>query len=88
MQVYVFSMEASYDVCPLGLADNDKVVKFADVDGSAFVFAKTSLEGKPVRADLDEIFKHTGLTFETARHSSTVDLETVDCEYDMLFIYS
>ena len=80
-------MEANFDVCPMGLAQNDKVVNFADVDGAAFVFAKTSLEGKPVRADLDEIFANTELSFMTARHSTTVDLDTYDGDYDMLFIY-
>lgn len=80
-------MEANFDVCPIALADNDKVVNFADVDGRAFIFAKTSLEGKSVRADLDDIYADTDLEFWTARHSSTVDLETYDGDYDMLFIY-
>ena len=78
---------ANFDVCPLALANNDKVVKFADVDGAAFIFAKTSLEGKPVRAELDEIYADTNLSFRTARLESTVNLKTVDCDYDALFIY-
>lgn len=80
-------MEATFDVCPLELADNDNVVNFADVDGSAFIFAKTSLEGEPVRAELDRVYDGTGFEFMTARHSSTVDLDTYDGDYDMLFIY-
>ena len=32
-------MEVNFDVCPIELANNNNVVKFADVDGSAFVFA-------------------------------------------------
>jgi len=80
-------MEADLDVCPIALADNDNVVNFADVDGSAFIFAKTSLEGKPVRAELDEIYTDNEREFMTARHSSTVDLDTYDGDYDMLFIY-
>jgi hypothetical protein len=80
-------MEANYEVCPLALADNENVVNFADVDGSAFIFAKTSLEGKTTRAELDEIYADTDLEFMTARHSSTVDLDTYDGDYDMLFIY-
>ena len=80
-------MEGNFDVCPMGLADSDNVVNFADVDGSAFVFAKTSLEGPTTRAELDEIFNSTDLEFMTARHSSTVDLDTYDGDYDMLFIY-
>lgn len=79
--------KSNFDVCPLALADNDNVVNFADVDGSAFIFAKTSLEGKPTRAELDEIYADSDLEFMTARHSSTVDLDTYDGEYDMLFIY-
>lgn len=77
----------NFDVCPMALADNDNVVNFADVDGSAFIFAKTSLEGKPVRDELDEIYADTDLEFWTARHSSTVELDTYDGEYDMMFIY-
>lgn len=80
-------MEANFEVCPIALADNDKVVNFADVEGSAFIFAKTSLTGKPVRSDLDEIYADTDLDFMTARHSSTVDLEHYNGDYDMLFIY-
>jgi len=80
-------MEANFDVCPLELADNNNVEKFADVDGSAFVFARMPA-GERVREQLDSIFGRTDLSFETARHASTVDLETVSCEYDMLFIYS
>jgi len=73
--------------CPLALAENDNVVNFAAVDDAAFIFAKTSLEGKPVRAELDEIYADHEFSFRTARHSSTVDLDTYDGEYDMLFIY-
>ena len=80
-------MEANYDVCPMALATSDNVVNFADVDGAAFVFANTSLQGPTTRAELDEIFAGTGLRFKTARHSSTVDLDTYDGDYDMLFIY-
>ena len=79
--------QPNFDVCPMTLAQHDKVVKFADVDGAAFIFTKTSVEGKPVRADLDEIYADTDLSFKTARLESTVDLETVDIEYDTLFIY-
>jgi len=79
-------MEADYDVCPMGLAANDNVVKFADVDGAAFVFADMPV-GEAVRSQLDSIFADTDLTFKTARHGSTVDLDTVDDEFDMLFIY-
>jgi hypothetical protein len=79
--------QKTLDVCPLALADNDNVVNFADVDGSAFIFAKTSLEGKTTRAELDEIYADSELSFMTARHSSTVDLDTYDGDYDMLFIY-
>ena len=81
------SVAPDFDVCPMALAEHDKVVKFANVDGAAFIFAETSLEGKPVRADLDEIYADTDLSFKTARLESTVDLETVDIEYDTLFIY-
>lgn len=80
-------MEAIHPNCPIALADNDNVVNFAAVDDSAFIFAKTSLEGEPVRAELDEIYADTGLEFMTARHSSAVDLDTYDGDYDMLFIY-
>ena len=79
--------QPNFDVCPMALAEHDNVVKFANVDGAAFIFAKTSLEGKPIRADLDEIYADTDLSFKTARLESTVDLETVDIEYDTLFIY-
>jgi len=79
--------QKTLDVCPLALAENDNVVNFADVDGSAFIFAKTSLEGKTTRAELDEIYADSPLSFMTARHSSTVDLDTYDGDYDMLFIY-
>jgi hypothetical protein len=80
-------MEAeNFNVCPLALADNDNVVKFADVDGAAFVFADMPV-GEAVRAQLDEIFAQTDLAFKTARHGSTVDLDTVDAAFDMLFIY-
>ena len=74
--------------CPIELAENDKVVNFAAVDDSAVIFAKTSVEGEPVRAQLDEIYAGHEFSFETARHSSTVDLDTYDGDYDMLFIYS
>jgi len=80
-------MEANFEVCPLELAENDNVVNFADVDGSAFIFATTSLEGEPVRSELDSIYADTDLDFMTARHSSTVDLDTYDGDFDMLFIY-
>jgi len=86
--VHCCNMEQkTLDVCPLALAENDNVVNFADVDGSAFIFAKTSLEGKTTRAELDEIYADSDLSFMTARHSSTVDLDTYDGDYDMLFIY-
>ena len=77
----------NFDVCPLALANNDRVVKFADVDGRAFVFAETQLEGEPTRSQLDSIFADTDLEFWTARHESTVELDTVNCDFDMLFIY-
>jgi len=80
--------QQTFDVCPLALAENDNVVNFADVDGTAFIFAKTSLEGTPVRAELDDIYADTELEFETARHSSTVDLDHYDGDYDMMFLYS
>jgi len=81
-------MEANYEVCPMALAQNDNVVNFANVDGSAFIFAETSLEGTTTRAELDEIYTDSDLSFMTARHSSTVDLETYDGDFDMLFIYN
>lgn len=82
----VVGMEANFEVCPMALAQNDNVLKFADVDGSAFVFADMPA-GTNVRAELDEIFAGTDLSFRTARHASTVDLETINPDCDMLFIY-
>jgi len=81
------TVRPNFDVCPLALAECDRVVKFADVDGSAFVFATTQQTGKTTRAVLDEIFSETDLEFYTARLASTVDLDTVDVDFDMLFIY-
>lgn len=86
--------QQNLEVCPVELAQNDKVVGFTNVDGSAFIFAETSLEGKPVRAELDEIYADSPLSFETAQLKSVVgdmcdvnDMDEVD-DYDMLFIYS
>jgi len=72
---------------PLALSANPNVVGFAAVDDSAMVFANMPSE-EPVRAQLDEIYANHELDFETARHSSTVDLDTSDEDFDKLFIYS
>lgn len=72
---------------PVDLARNDNVVKFADVDGAAFIFANMPEAGtETVRAQLDDIYAGLGLEFRTARHSSFVDVD-IGADYDMLFIY-
>lgn len=85
------AQKADLEKNPLELAENNNVVGFTHVDGVAFIFAKTSLEGEPVRAQLDEIYADTGMEFWTARHSSTVDLDSAEApdsdDYDMLFLY-
>jgi hypothetical protein len=79
--------QAAHPNCPLALAGNDNVVNFAAVDDSAFIFAKMPATAN-VRAELDELYADHEFDFETARHSSTVDLEHYNGDYDMLFIYN
>lgn len=78
---------------PLALGANPNVEAFADVDGTAFVFAAMPAD-QPVREQLDEIFADTRHEFRTARHAATVDgkvdLNRADIDrdhFDMLFIY-
>jgi hypothetical protein len=85
---------SALDVCPVALADNDNVVQFADVDGTAVISAELP-DDESVRSQLDEIYADHDLSFETCRHASVVESQTnlhdmaeFESEYDMMYIYS
>ena len=85
---------SALDVCPVELADNDNVVQFADVDGTAVISAVLP-DDESVRSQLDEIYADRELSFETCRHASVVESKTdlhdmaeFDDEYDMMYFYS
>lgn len=82
------------DVCPVALAENENVVQFANVDGKAMIFAELPGD-ESVRNQLDKIYAHTDLSFETCRHPSVVEskcdvheLAEFDDEYDMMYLYT
>jgi hypothetical protein len=86
--------QSTLDVCPLALTQNDNVVQFADVDGTAVICAKLP-DDESVRSQLDEIYADHDLSFETCRHASVVESKTglhdmgeFDDDYDMMYFYS